>query len=101
MSLHEELLELDTAIHRLSQGVNAVGVMSLGLMQARDPYADGFDVVYGCMVEAGGPKTSGCLPESNMKKEGLPGGSPFTIIRPRFSVGVPQRRIPAPGDRSR
>lgn len=52
MSLHEELLKLDTAVHRLSQGVNAVGVMSLGLMQARDPYADGFDVVYGCMVEA-------------------------------------------------
>lgn len=52
MSLHEELLELDTAVHRLSQGVNAVGVMSLGLMQARDPYADGFDAVYGCMVEA-------------------------------------------------
>lgn len=32
MSLHEELLELDTAVHRLSQGVNAVGAMSLGLM---------------------------------------------------------------------
>lgn len=49
MSLHEELLELGTAVHR--QGVNAVGAMSLGLMQARDPYADGFDAVYGYMVE--------------------------------------------------
>ena len=52
MSLREELIDLDTAVNRLSQGVNAVGLMSMGLLQARDPYADGLDLLYNCMVEA-------------------------------------------------
>ena len=42
MSLHEKLLELDTAAGRISRGINALEVMSLGLGQAHDPYADGF-----------------------------------------------------------
>ncbi|RKI67969.1 hypothetical protein D7V91_08680 [bacterium 1xD42-67] len=52
MSLREELIDLDTAVNRLSQGVNAVGLMSMGLLQARDPYADGLDLLYNCMAEA-------------------------------------------------
>ena len=52
MSLREELIDLDTAVNRLSQGVNAVGLMSMGLLQARDPYADGLDLPYNCMAEA-------------------------------------------------
>jgi len=42
MSLHEKLIDLDTALCELSRNVNAAYVMSLGLAQARDSYADGF-----------------------------------------------------------
>jgi len=46
MSLHEELLELDAAANRLSQGVNALGLMAMGLDREADPYADGFEVLF-------------------------------------------------------
>jgi len=52
MSLHEELLNLDSAVNRLSQGVNAFGLMALGLDQAVDPYADGFTALFCYMVDA-------------------------------------------------
>lgn len=52
MSLRKELDELETAIHDVSQGVNAIGAMTLGLMQARDPYADGFNALYSYLLEA-------------------------------------------------
>lgn len=52
MSLHEDLDDLEIAIHNVSQGVNAIGVMTLGLMQAHDPYADGFNALYGYLVDA-------------------------------------------------
>ena len=35
MSLREELLELETAVYRMSKGVNAVQLMSLGLNRDR------------------------------------------------------------------
>ncbi len=52
MSLREELLDLDSAIRNLSQGVNALGLMSLGLAQALDPYADGFNTLFCYMADA-------------------------------------------------
>jgi len=52
MSLREELLELDTAVRNFSQGVNALQVMSLGLFQALDPYADGFSALLSYMLDA-------------------------------------------------
>ncbi len=52
MSLHEELLELDSAVRNLSQGVNALQVMSLGLFEALDPYADGFSALLDYMRDA-------------------------------------------------
>ncbi len=52
MSLHEELLELDSAVSNLSQGVNALQVMSMGLFQALDPYADGFNALLNYMLDA-------------------------------------------------
>ena len=42
MSLHEKLIDLDTAMGELSRNVNAASIMALGLAQAHDPYADGF-----------------------------------------------------------
>ncbi len=52
MSLHEELLELDSAVSNLSLGVNALEVMSLGLFEALDPYADGFSALLSYMMNA-------------------------------------------------
>ena len=42
MSLHEKLIDLDTAMGELSRNVKVASVMALGLAQACDPYADGF-----------------------------------------------------------
>lgn len=52
MSLQKELLNLDTAVDKLSQGVNAIGLMTLGLVQMQHPYADSFYLLYSCMSEA-------------------------------------------------
>jgi len=52
MSLHEELLELDSAVRDLSRGVNALGLMAQGLGLAVDPYADGFSALFGYMMDA-------------------------------------------------
>jgi len=52
MSLDEELLDLDSAIRNLSQGVNALGLMALGLSRALDPYADGFNALFDYMLDA-------------------------------------------------
>lgn len=52
MSLQKELIDLDTAVNRLSQSVNAMGIMTLGLAQAQDPYADGLDLLSSCMIDA-------------------------------------------------
>ena len=52
MNIQENLLDLDTAVDKLSQGVNAVGLMSMGLVQTQDPYADSFCMLFHYMVEA-------------------------------------------------
>ena len=52
MSLRENLDKLDIAVHDVSQGINAITAMSLGLIQADDPYADGFNALSSYLVEA-------------------------------------------------
>ncbi len=52
MSLQEELLDLDSAANRHSQGVNALGLMAMGLSQEDEQYADGFTVLYRYMLDA-------------------------------------------------
>lgn len=52
MSLKEALLDLDTAAHNISKGVNAVQLMSQGLNRTLDPYADGFDALCDYLLEA-------------------------------------------------
>ncbi len=52
MSLHEKLLDLDSAIRNLSLGVNALGLMAVGLDQAMDPYAGGFYALLSYMEDA-------------------------------------------------
>jgi len=51
MSLHEELLDLDSAVNRLSQGINALGLMATGLDQEDEQYADGFMVLFRYMLD--------------------------------------------------
>jgi len=46
------MLDLDSAIRTLSQGVNALGLMAVGLDQAMDPYADGFNALLTYMEDA-------------------------------------------------
>ena len=52
MSLREDLDKLDIAVHNVSQGINALEAMSLGLSSAKDPYAEGFSALNSFLVEA-------------------------------------------------
>ncbi len=52
MSLHEKLLNLDSSVRELTQGVNALGLMADGLDQVMDPYADGFHALFACLEDA-------------------------------------------------
>lgn len=52
MELHEALLALEEPVCRLSGGINAIGVMSMGLSMAKDPYADGSNAVWDYMIDA-------------------------------------------------
>jgi len=52
MKLHEELLDLEPAVNKLSQGVSALGLMSMGLDREEEPYADGFTALFQYMRDA-------------------------------------------------
>ena len=43
MTLQEQLLDLDMTVNRLSKGIHAVTLMSMGLNETRDPNLDGLD----------------------------------------------------------
>lgn len=52
MGFCKELDDLAIAIQDVSQGINALGAMTLGLMQAKDPYSDGFNALYTYLFQA-------------------------------------------------
>lgn len=52
MSLHEELLDLETAVYQVSKGINAVEAMTAGLNRTVDPYADGFGAICDYLLQA-------------------------------------------------
>lgn len=52
MSLHEELLDLETAVYQVSKGINAVEAMTAGLNRTSDPYADGFGAICDYLLQA-------------------------------------------------
>lgn len=52
MDLHEELLDLETAVIQISRGVKALEVMSMGLPRTLDPYADGLDAICDYLSQA-------------------------------------------------
>ena len=53
MSLREDLDRLSTPISDISQGINALEVMELGLSCAKDPYAEGFNALHNYLFDAG------------------------------------------------
>ncbi len=52
MSLWENLDNLEIAVQNVSQGINALEAMALGLGQAQDHYAGGLNALYVYLCEA-------------------------------------------------
>ena len=52
MSLREDLDGLQIAIHNVSQGINALEAISLGLLSAKDPYAEGLSALSTYLTDA-------------------------------------------------
>lgn len=48
----EVFINLKDAAGRISDGINAIGIMSMGLAQAKDPYANGFNAIWNYLVDA-------------------------------------------------
>lgn len=52
MTYQELLIDLEAPVNRISGGINAIGIMTMGLAQVHDPYTDGFNMVWNCLVDA-------------------------------------------------
>lgn len=52
MTYQELLLAIEEPVNRISDGINAIGIMTMGLVQVKDPYADGFYAVWSYLVDA-------------------------------------------------
>lgn len=52
MELKEAWLYIENPAARISSGINAIGIMAMGLAQVRDPYADGFNAVWNYLTDA-------------------------------------------------
>ena len=52
MTYQELLLSLEEPVSRISGGLNAIGVMTMGLSLAGDPYAAGFNAVWNYLIDA-------------------------------------------------
>lgn len=52
MNTRELLMDLEEPLHRLKCAVSAVELMMYGLGRTKDPYADGFFVIWNYLREA-------------------------------------------------
>lgn len=52
MDSQELLINLEEPISRISGGINAIGIMAMGLAQLRDPYADGIAAIWHYLLDA-------------------------------------------------
>ena len=52
MELKEAWLYIENPAARISSGINAIGIMAMGLAQMKDPYADGFNAVWNYLTDA-------------------------------------------------
>ena len=46
------ILDLEEPAQRVSNGINALGVMAMGLSRLQDPYADGFIGLWNYLLDA-------------------------------------------------
>lgn len=52
MEYPEVLFDQEGPARRISSEINAIGVMAMGLAQAKDPYAEGFCAVWDYLDDA-------------------------------------------------
>jgi len=52
MELQEALMSLEDPAGRINDGINAIGLMALGLSRALDPYADGLNAIWDYLDDA-------------------------------------------------
>ena len=52
MTYQELLMNLEEPLSQIKDGINAIGIMTMGLVQVHDPYADGFFAVWNYMASA-------------------------------------------------
>ena len=52
MGSQEAWLHLESPAARISGGIDAISIMTMGLAQVRAPYADGFNAVWNYLVDA-------------------------------------------------
>ena len=53
MNLQQQLLDLDETVNRISCGIHAVSLMSMGLDQTLDPNLDGLDAICSYLSHTG------------------------------------------------
>ena len=52
MTIQEMKINLESPIKRISDGINALGIMTMGLVEVEDLYADGFNVIWNYLADA-------------------------------------------------
>ncbi len=52
MELRKAVLALEEPARQMNEGINAVGIMVIGLFAHEDPYADGFHAIWRCLCDA-------------------------------------------------
>lgn len=52
MDYQQAMIDLEDTAQLVHNGINAIGIMTMGLAQAGDPYADGFHAVWSCLADA-------------------------------------------------
>lgn len=52
MDYQQALIDLEDAAQPIYDGINAIGIMAMGLVAVKDPYADGFYAVWSYLVDA-------------------------------------------------
>ena len=52
MNDRQALIDLEDAAQQVYDGINAIGIMTMGLAQVSDPYADGFHAAWSYLVDA-------------------------------------------------
>lgn len=51
MELQEAVLALEEPARKISDGINAIGAMTMGLTLAKDPYADGLNAMWNYLFD--------------------------------------------------